>query len=423
MSAIRAHKPGITELAKKDLALLTLQSLIYLPVVIFMTKSTVVVLAVVVISGLIYVRSLPRFEPFNVWALLLLTGALSAVWSITPEQSLERAVKFGLFLLLIAGLIHLVRRWTEADRHYLVELGLKAWAVSLAIMVPVLIFEGEVKSTIALAVASDHALHVREIWKPISNSAVIVLVVTAFPFLGYLFRTGRPKIYVYISVAGLFAAIVASGSSSALLGLAGGLAAWFLYCRYSRATARTLTVALPLAILAMPVLVYPLATNPEPIARSIPNFPNSFIHRLLIWDFTLDRIAERPLLGWGLDTSRAIPGGTDLRPIHYVVPWSDKPITHPDQNLPLHPHNAVLQIWLELGLLGVVVVMIAVRKLLRSHLVSPRSGPMAGFIVCAMAIYCVAYGLMQSWWLALLLLAWATAKAAEPSETLSEVDR
>ena len=74
-------------------------------------------------------------------------------------------------------------------------------------------------------------------------------------------------------------------------------------------------------------------------------------------------VFQRPLLGWGLDTSRAIPGGTDLRPIHYIVPWSDKPITHPDQNLPLHPHNAALQIWLELGLFGVIAFMFAVWRL------------------------------------------------------------
>ena len=150
---------------------------------------------------------------------------------------------------------------------------------------------------------------------------------------------------------------------------------------------------------------------PSPIAQSVPGLPNSFIHRLLIWDFTLDRIAERPLFGWGLDTSRAIPGGTERRPVRFIVPWSDRPITHSDQNLPLHPHNAALQVWLELGLMGVLVVMFAVWKFLRTQLVLPGSGPMAGYIICAMAIYSVAFGLMQSWWLALLVLTWAATKS------------
>ena len=65
-------------------------------------------------------------------------------------------------------------------------------------------------------------------------------------------------------------------------------------------------------------------------------------HRLLIWSFVGERIAERPLLGWGLDASRAIPGGKEeIRP----------GLTR----LPLHPHNAALQVWLELGMPGALL--------------------------------------------------------------------
>lgn len=413
--AICIHQSGFSALAKKSLALLTLQSLVFLPLLVLLTKSTVIVLAITVICGLIYVRSLPGFKPLNAWTLLVAVGALSALWSITPELSVERAAKLAVFLILLAGLIHVVSRWTEDDRRYIAEIGLKAWWVALAGAIPILIFETDLKAVISTFVSEEQAIHVRQVWKPVSNNAVVLLVVTAFPLFGRDLSTIRHKLYLALAVLGLLVAILQSGSNSALLGLIAGLAVWWLYSRYSRAMVGVLTVGLPIAVLAMPVFIYPLANNPEPIARSIPNFPNSFIHRLLIWDFTLERVAERPVLGWGLDTSPAIPGGTDLRPIHYVVPWLDKPITHPDQNLPLHPHNAVLQIWLELGLIGVAAFMFAIWTLLRTQLTAHRkSGPMAGFFVSAMAIYCVAYGLMQSWWIAFLFLGWAAAKAAEP---------
>ena len=295
-------------MAKKELALLTLQSLIYLPVLIFLTKGTVVVLVIAVICGIFYVRSRLSFKPFNVWTLLLVTGAVSAIWSITPEQSLERAVKLALFLLLLGGLVHVVNRWSEADRLYLAELGRRAWLVSLLIVLPLVIFEGELKTSLVSAFPGQETKDFVLVWKPVSNAAVIILVVTAFPLLGHAISTGSAKKYVFLSLVGLFAAVFASGSTSALFGLVAGLFVWCLYARYTRQTAKFLTVALPLSVLAMPILVYPLANNPEFIDRSIPYFPNSFIHRLHIWDFTLDRIAERPLLGWGLDTSRAIPG-------------------------------------------------------------------------------------------------------------------
>jgi O-antigen ligase len=34
-------------------------------------------------------------------------------------------------------------------------------------------------------------------------------------------------------------------------------------------------------------------------------------HRAEIWSFVASRIVERPIAGWGLDSSRALPGGKD----------------------------------------------------------------------------------------------------------------
>ena len=413
-------------MSKKNVALLTLQSLVYLPLLVFFTKSTVVILAMVTVCGLVYIRSFPRFRPTINWVFLLLVGAISAMWSITPDQSLERAAKFSLFVITLAGLIHVVNNWSPEDRRFILELGLKGWWVALAtlaLLIPAVIFEQDFKMLIASIFAPKHSTYIIYLWKPISNNGAIALVVTAFPLLGHLLTTGRPKIYFAFSLLGLLAVVSVSGSSSALLGLVAGLFVWFLCHHYLGVVAKILIIALPLCIVAMPALLYPLAKNPEPIAQRVPGLPNSFIHRLLIWDFTLDRIAERPVFGWGLDTSRAIPGGTERRPIDFIVPWSDKPITHSDQNLPLHPHNAALQVWLELGLMGVLVLTFAIWKFLRTQLVLPGSGPMAGYIICVLAIYSVSFGLMQSWWLALLVLTWAAVKAIVSTETKPKVEQ
>ena len=64
-------------------------------------------------------------QPFNVY-MLLVTG--NVIWSITPEQSLERAVKLALFLLL-GGLVH-GSQPERGDRLYL-PIWARAWLVSL----------------------------------------------------------------------------------------------------------------------------------------------------------------------------------------------------------------------------------------------------------------------------------------------------
>ena len=92
------------------------------------------------------------------------------------------------------------------------------------------------------------------------------------------------------------------------------------------------------AIIAAPLTFARLERLPG-LGETADSFKISAGHRLLIWSFAGDRIAERPVTGWGLDSSRAIPGGDD--PIRPRETW-----------MPLHPHNAALQVWLELGAPG-----------------------------------------------------------------------
>ena len=61
------------------------------------TKGTVVVLVIAVICGVFYVRSRLRFKPFNVWTLLLVTGAdaRGAPIGVAPDMAAELARRLG----------------------------------------------------------------------------------------------------------------------------------------------------------------------------------------------------------------------------------------------------------------------------------------------------------------------------------------
>jgi O-antigen ligase len=126
-------------------------------------------------------------------------------------------------------------------------------------------------------------------------------------------------------------------------------------------------------------------------------------HRAEIWSFVAGRIAERPLLGWGLDSSRAMPGGKDK-------------VDGANEVLPLHPHNGILQLWLELGAIGAAIgAAIAMRAAWRAT--DPDEDPatrfaMAGSLAAALAVYATAYGAWQGWWMATLWLVAAFASAS-----------
>jgi O-antigen ligase len=116
-------------------------------------------------------------------------------------------------------------------------------------------------------------------------------------------------------------------------------------------------------------------------------------HRLLIWSFAGDRIAERPLAGWGLDASRAIPGGKD--PIRPGQTW-----------MPLHPHNAPLQLWLELGVPGAVLfaMVVALFWFALATVAWPRlfAAAAGGSLMAALVASFASYGIWEEWWLGTL---------------------
>jgi O-antigen ligase len=129
----------------------------------------------------------------------------------------------------------------------------------------------------------------------------------------------------------------------------------------------------------------------------------SLWHRVAIWRFVDERIADRPFLGWGLNASRFLGEKAELRPSIEV--------------LPLHPHNGALQLWVELGVVGAscgaVLAALAAWRALDPALDAPaRAAAMATLASC-LVIALTAYGLWQGWWFCLLWLAaaWVVATA------------
>src|SRR5262249_13771314 len=98
---------------------------------------------------------------------------------------------------------------------------------------------------------------------------------------------------------GTLAVTLTLRSRSPMRGVLVGLAVWPVGYWLPRVAAGAMAAGILAAAFAFPAL--PLSM--DVVARlhqSVPQFDNSMIHRFAIWHFAIDRIAERPLLGWGL---------------------------------------------------------------------------------------------------------------------------
>lgn len=112
------------------------------------------------------------------------------------------------------------------------------------------------------------------------------------------------------------------------------------------------------------------------------SLPESWRARVEIWDYFSYRLAEHPWLGWGLGTSKLL----DYQNPHgnlYTV------LAH---NAP-HPHNVVLQLWVELGLPGLALgIAFAYLTLRHASRLSPPLVPFAfGAWVAALCLSLIAY--------------------------------
>jgi exopolysaccharide production protein ExoQ len=170
------------------------------------------------------------------------------------------------------------------------------------------------------------------------------------------------------------------------------------------------------AVLMISVLVAPLGLlfipdnfAESPILKdtlrpfvSVKGLDRSVQHRLQIWQFVTDRAMERPYAGWGLDASRRLPGGKKLTSLG-------------EARLPLHPHNGILQVWLELGVPGVILLSLFVGYVVIG-LANGRAPPTAaavriGMTLPAMIVGCLAFGIWQNWWVSSLWMLAALASS------------
>jgi O-antigen ligase len=148
--------------------------------------------------------------------------------------------------------------------------------------------------------------------------------------------------------------------------------------------------------------------------------PSSAHHRLTIWSFAAHHIADKPLVGWGFDSARAIPGGKTRVPVVRMtgckaedplieVPGFDHPVPGDcvtwEESLPLHPHDAWLQVWLELGAVGALLVAWGMAAVIWSGARMARPATAAATLAVGLVVCSVSFGAWQSWWLSTLWIA------------------
>ena len=252
----------------------------------------------------------------------------------------------------------------------------------------------------------------------VANRPLLTILLVAGPLALGLARTGPGRGGRRLAALGLLAlaaaAILGSISGAAAMGLAAGLAAaalgWWLPRRASLGLAG---IGLALAVALAPV-------EGDVLHRLMPEAA----HERLVQSSSRARVAIARSFGAAVaaDPWRGAGYGTAAR-------FADVPAAaalRSEMRVMLavgHPHNSVLQVWAELGVVGAILAAAVLALALRALARLPRA-PFAagrGLVGAAAAVAFVEHGAWQAWWTAGLgtAISWlraACAAAATPAD-------
>jgi len=166
-----------------------------------------------------------------------------------------------------------------------------------------------------------------------TNCALLMMF---WPLAMVQMARGKP-VTVAITAVALTAAAFASDTNAHLLALAASTAVFFAVKYWPRtlkalAPERVMATLSLIPMLLFPAIIYGLMQSG--VAQKIKtDLLPSWAARIDIWTFAVSRALEKPVWGWGYESSRQF-----------------------DPMIPNHPHDMALQAWLELGVPGLLLL-------------------------------------------------------------------
>ncbi|MCC8398733.1 MAG: O-antigen ligase family protein [Rickettsia endosymbiont of Labidopullus appendiculatus] len=112
------------------------------------------------------------------------------------------------------------------------------------------------------------------------------------------------------------------------------------------------TFAMITGSIMMPIIAYKV--QPHYASEHYAKFlPDSAKHRIFIWHFVAEQIIKKPILGYGFASSRNFKVDKEQMVSYHQWTWSP---------FPLHPHNNIMQILFETGLIGLILFLSLIYK-------------------------------------------------------------
>ncbi len=324
-------------------------------------------------------------------AVLVAWSMVSTLWAPGPSftSSLRTAG------VILAGLVLVKTAWhLDAKARHRARI-----AVMVGILAAMVFFAFELATTAAITrLLRGIALadfRVPEGFNPVSRGTA-VLALLLWPAVAVLWRVWGKPAWSLMTIAAAAAIAILLPMLAGFVAIAVGAVTFAFAYRFRRATLAVMAAAFVAYAVAAPVLSTTVL-GPELVTKMATKIPLSWEHRLGIWRHVAGKALERPWRGHGFDASRYFGRAGDT----FKAVKASKERTRLEA-LPLHPHNAVLQLWLELGIIGIGAFLLIFAGIVRTIwslggpaiLGAAATASLASYLTVAL----LSFGVWQSWW-------------------------
>lgn len=372
---------------------------------VIMNTLSIIPIACGIVATFLYYISEKRLPPLNVKLGLFLIGflllaSMSALWSEQPEFSLLRVFRLfsnftaGYFLLSVLSAL---KEKQSLSAFFLIAL------VPFIIWLAYLFIEYNYFQIIYSYLKNiDHIQNVY-ITPARLNHIMIAAIAISWPLLCHLlFQKKKISMVILLSIILLISSQALS--QSALLGMVCSLLVFITTYILSKKHVRDLFIAgIVFILIGFPLAISHLQQDFFYVDKNKTIFELSTMEKLIktssaserfqIWSFAIDHIKQSPIYGHGIEATRFIK-----------MPEKGLIVEGKEWRSIMHPHNGILQLWIEFGIIGIVFVCAFFIFLLNQISKLPDYAFKAAISTFAalFVIGSVGYGLWQGWWIGTL---------------------
>lgn len=302
---------------------------------------------------------------------------ISTAWSVLPLQTFTSSLQFLGLLCFYLLLFSLVPQFQALKSDWWQKL------------IVVFIIAG-----VSIWFAEKNIFNIRQLLgmhNRVFKPNVELLSLLAIPLGFYIYQTYARIFAILFASFALYLCVVSDIRASFYGLILGALSIPFW--RY-RAKLASLIAILGLIVYATMLPIAAYLFNYEPYTQFfVEHHGMSFLHRIIIWKFAAEKALEKIYLGWGAMTSKNFPEVSRIIPYEGSSSWP---------TLPSHPHNIFMQVWLELGGMGIGILLtffalciIGIRNI-QSNM---KRTAMGMLLSAVMPMLSLSHSLWHTWWI------------------------